>query len=101
MVLTSPWVTHRHPAFWDEPERFEPERFTPEREAARHRYAYFPFSGGPRACIGSYFSMLEAVIVVAMLARSYALTTLPDPVPLFTGITLRPQSAMPARITPR
>ena len=101
VVLVSPWVTHRHPAFWDEPERFEPERFTPEREAARHRYAYFPFAGGPRACIGSYFSMLEAVVVVALLMRSYDLTTPPEPIPLFTGITLRPRSAVPARITPR
>src|SRR5262249_37762030 len=44
----APWITHRHPAFWDEPDRFDPDRFTPERVRARHRFAYFPFSGGPR-----------------------------------------------------
>jgi cytochrome P450 len=101
VAVVSSWVTHRHPSFWDDPERFLPERFTPEREAARHRYAYFPFGGGPRACIGSYFSMLESVAVVAVLLSSYRLTTSSDPVPLFTGITLRPAAPMPCRITPR
>lgn len=48
-VLVSPWVTHRHPAYWTDPDRFDPERFMPEAEAARPRYAWFPFGGGPRA----------------------------------------------------
>ena len=51
-VVLAPWITHRHPAFWEQPERFDPQRFTPEQEKARHRYAWFPFGGGPRACIG-------------------------------------------------
>jgi cytochrome P450 len=97
-AVVSPWVTHRHPALWDEPERFNPERFTPELELVRHRYAYFPFGGGPRACIGSYFSMLEAVIVTAMLMRQFQITTPPGKVKLFTGITLRPGQAMPCHI---
>jgi cytochrome P450 len=101
VAVVSPWVTHRHPAFWDDPERFDPERFTPEKEKARHRYAYFPFGGGPRACIGQYFSMLEAIIVTAMLARAYELKSPSEPVPLFTGITLRPKKAMPCRIESR
>jgi cytochrome P450 len=101
VAVVSPWVTHRHPAFWDDPEKFDPERFTPEKEKARHRYAYFPFGGGPRACIGQYFSMLEAIIVTAMLARAYKLETSPEPVPLFTGITLRPKKPMPCRIEAR
>lgn len=100
-VITSPWVTHRHPAFWDEPERFDPERFSPEREAARHRYAYFPFGGGPRACIGQYLSMLEAVIVTAMVVRSYDVATADRKVPLFLGITLRPAGEMPATLSRR
>ena len=52
-VAVYPWCTHRHPRLWDDPERFDPDRFTPEREAVRHRYAWFPFGGGPRACIGA------------------------------------------------
>lgn len=101
VAVVSPWVTHRHPQFWEQPERFEPERFTPEREKARHRYAYFPFGGGPRACIGQYFSMLEAIIVTAMLARAFRLTSPTGPVPLLPGITLRPKRAMPCTIQAR
>ena len=100
-VFASAWVTHRHPDFWMYPERFNPERFTPAKEKARHRYAYFPFGGGPRACIGQYFSMLEAVIVVAMMMQSYRVTTSSDPVKLFTGITLRPDGPMPAKVEAR
>jgi cytochrome P450 len=100
-IVLSPWVTHRHPRFWDDPERFDPERFSPEREAARHRYAYFPFGGGPRACIGSYFSMLESVLVTAQVARAFRLVTEPGSVPLSTGITLRPQEPLPCRVVAR
>ncbi|MGQ0679674.1 MAG: cytochrome P450 [Actinomycetota bacterium] len=100
-VVVSPYVTHRHPAFWEDPERFDPERFTPEREKARHRYAYFPFGGGPRACIGQYFSMLEAIVVTAMLAQEFKFTSRPGPVKLFTGITLRPDQPVLCTIDPR
>ena len=101
VAVVSPWLTHRHPRYWDAPERFDPERFTPDLEKARHRYAYFPFGGGPRACIGQYFSMLEAIIAVAMLARAFTLTSPPGPVPLLPGITLRPRRAMPCDIERR
>jgi cytochrome P450 len=100
-TIVGTWATHRHPALWEDPDRFEPERFTPEREKARHRYAYLPFGGGPRACIGSYFSMLESVIVVATLLRAYGITTEHREVPLSTGITLRPAQAMPAQLIAR
>ena len=76
-VLNIPWITHRHPDFWDDPERFDPERFAPGRTAERHPYAYFPFGGGPRGCIGENLSLLTLVIVVAMLAGRYRLE--PDP----------------------
>ncbi|CAN5857776.1 cytochrome P450 [soil metagenome] len=100
-VFCSTWATHRHPDFWEDPERFDPERFTPEREKARPRYAYFPFGGGPRACIGQYFSMLEAVVVTALLIQSFKVTTPQGPVKLFTGITLRPEGAVPATVERR
>jgi cytochrome P450 len=100
-VVLSPWATHRHPSFWEESERFDPERFAPGRETQRHRYAYFPFGGGPRACIGQYFSMLEAVLVTAQLVRAFHLATEGGPVALSTGITLRPAETLPCRIAPR
>ncbi|HWA63274.1 MAG TPA: cytochrome P450, partial [Caulobacteraceae bacterium] len=58
-----PWVMHRHRRLWDEPERFDPDRFSPERSAGRHRFAYMPFGGGPRVCIGQGMAMNEAVII--------------------------------------
>jgi cytochrome P450 len=100
-VLVSPWVTHRHPEFWDEPERFDPERFTPEREAGRHRHAYFPFGAGPRACIGQYFSMLEAVIALAVIVREFEVESLAGDVPLAPRITLHPAAPVPCRLTQR
>ena len=100
-VAVSAWVTHRHPAFWEEPERFDPERFAPEREAERHRHAYFPFGAGPRACIGQYFSMLEAVIALAVIAQHYELSSLTERVPLAPRITLHPAAPVPCRLTAR
>ncbi|MFF5444170.1 cytochrome P450 [Streptomyces sp. NPDC012888] len=94
-VIVAPWVTHRHPRYWPDPDRFDPERFTPEAEAGRPRYAWFPFGGGPRACIGQHFSMLESVIALAMVLREYSLEPVDREVPVSTGITLR--AAGPAR----
>lgn len=71
-VMLSPYYTHRHPAFWDDPLRFDPERWAPEREAARHPYAYHPFATGQRICIGNNFSLLESHLLLAQLARRFA-----------------------------
>ncbi len=95
-VLVAPWVTHRSPELWEDPERFDPRRFAPEREAERHRYAWFPFGGGPRACIGQHFSMLESVLALAVLLRTYELEAVDQEVPVAAGITL--QATGPARV---
>jgi cytochrome P450 len=100
-VALSPWVTHRHPAFWPQPLRFDPERFTPEREAARHRHAYVPFGAGPRACIGQAFSMLEAVIALATIVRAFEIRAPDRPIPLVPRITLHPAAPVPCTLTPR
>lgn len=100
-VFVSPWVTHRHPRVWEQPQRFDPDRFTPEREQQRHRYAWMPFGGGPRACIGQYFSMLEATLVTASVVRAFGLHAPSGPVPLTTGITLRPAGCVPLTLVPR
>jgi cytochrome P450 len=100
-VVLSPWVTHRHPAYWPEPERFDPERFAPEREAGRHRHAWFPFGAGPRACIGQYFSMLEATIVLAMIVRAFEVRSPDVRIPLAPRITLHPGAPVPCALSPR
>ncbi|RKI67450.1 cytochrome P450 [Corallococcus sp. AB049A] len=95
-VDVSPYVTQRHPDFWEEPEAFRPERFAPEAAAKRHRFAYFPFSGGPRQCIGNSFAMMETQLVLATVAQRYRLREAPG----FTlepdsHLTLRPRGALP------
>ncbi|MEI5006552.1 cytochrome P450 [Streptomyces sp. PmtA] len=94
-VVVAPWVTHRHPRYWEDPDRFDPERFAPGAEKDRPRYAWFPFGGGPRACIGQHFSMLESVLALAMILRDYALDAVDERVPVDAGITLRAKG--PAR----
>jgi cytochrome P450 len=101
-VVVSQYATHRHPQFWHDAERFDPSRFTPEREQARHPHAYFPFGGGPRACIGSQFAMLEAVIAVAALLQHCNLRSELARIPVDTaGITLRPKGPVPIQPTRR
>jgi cytochrome P450 len=101
-VVVSQFATHRHPEFWEDSEAFEPARFAPDREAARHRFAYFPFGGGPRACIGSQFAMLEATIAIAVLLQRFSVRSEHGPVALDThGITLRPRGPVPIQLTPR
>ncbi|GAA2553197.1 cytochrome P450 [Winogradskya consettensis] len=73
-VLICPYTMHRHPGLWDNPDSFDPERFTPERQRGRARYAYIPFGAGPRVCVGSNLGMMEAVFIVAMLAREFRLS---------------------------
>lgn len=101
-VVVSQFATHRHPRFWEDPDAFDPGRFTAQREAARHRYAYFPFGGGPRACIGLHFAMLEATIAVAILLQRFEIHSEREDVALDTrGITLRPLQAVALRLTAR
>jgi cytochrome P450 len=100
-LMVAPWVTHRHPAFWEDPDRFDPMRFTPEREKARHRYAWYPFGGGPRACIGQHFSMLESTIALAGLLQHFEFAAVGEPPTCSNHITLRPTRDVPAVVTPR
>jgi cytochrome P450 len=72
-VVISPYVVHRSPSLWPEPERFDPDRFSPHRATGRHRFAYFPFGAGPRLCVGAQFAMLEVPLVAAMLLRRFAI----------------------------
>jgi long-subunit acyl-CoA synthetase (AMP-forming)/cytochrome P450 len=95
-VLTiSPWVTHRRPELWPDPERFDPDRFDPQRAAERPRFAYYPFGGGPRVCIARDMAMMELPLILATVLQRYTLRPVPGssaaPVP---GIVLRPRSGL-------
>ena len=91
-VLIVPWLLHRKPSLWENPDHFEPERFSPERSAARPRFAYIPFGAGPRVCIGAAFAMEEALLALAMIAQRYRLHLKPGhPVEPQGLITLRPR----------
>jgi cytochrome P450 len=101
-VMIAPWLLHRHVKLWDNPSLFDPERFSPERSAGRARFAYLPFGGGKRICIGAAFSLAEATILLATLAQRYSLRVAPghrvEPQGL---ITLRARYGMKMLLTPR
>ncbi len=95
VVLMSQYVTHRHPDFWPEPERFCPERFTPQQVAIQHRFAYFPFGEGSRMCIGKPFALMEMHLALATITQAYRLDLLADrPVVPQLATTLRPQGGL-------
>lgn len=101
LVLMSPYVLHRHPDLWENPEGFDPDRFAPDRAAPR-RGAYIPFITGPRKCIGEHFAMLEAVIMVATLLARYRLELVPGhKVGLEPSVTLRPDNGVMMRLRTR
>jgi cytochrome P450 len=71
ICIMSPYVMHRHPRFYPEPERFDPERFTPEARQSRPKFAYFPFGGGPRVCIGERFAWMEGTLLLASIVQNW------------------------------
>ena len=93
LLLTA--YTQRHPKYWPNPNEFDPENFSPDNIAARPRYAYFPFGGGPRQCIGNNFAQMEAQLIIATIAQRYRLrlvdgqTVEPEP-----SVTLRPRKGI-------
>ncbi len=91
MVTLSPFLTHRHPEFWEKPDQFFPEHFTEQRVRSRPRYAYYPFGAGPRICLGMHFALLEGALVLGELGQRYRFELLPgqDIQPHWSG-TLRP-----------
>jgi cytochrome P450 len=99
VVGICPFVLHRSPKLWENPEGFDPTRFSPAAKEARHKYAYLPFGGGPRTCIGNVFALTEATLVLAMIVKRFRLELLPghdlvlDPL-----ITLRPKGPLPMRV---
>ncbi|HEX8826471.1 MAG TPA: cytochrome P450 [Archangium sp.] len=94
-VVFSQYVMHRHPTYWEDPERFDPERFAPERKGSQPRYAYFPFGGGQRLCIGDSLAELHALVVMATVLQRYRLELEPGfRVEPEAGVTLRPANGL-------
>jgi cytochrome P450 len=98
-VIMSQWVVHRDPRWFDQPNEFRPERWLTEPSQSRPAYAYFPFGGGPRVCIGNTFAMLETILVVAAIAPRFRFELIaPERIKPWPSVTLRPASGMPAVI---
>ncbi|QIF01299.1 cytochrome P450 [Roseimicrobium sp. ORNL1] len=99
LVVVSPYATHRHPDFWEEPERFHPERFQAGRMEGLHRYAYFPFFGGRHRCIGQPLALIEGPLMRVLMTRHYRICPLPDhdyqPLP---GMVMRLRGGYPAHL---
>ncbi|WOJ88120.1 cytochrome P450 [Methylocapsa polymorpha] len=101
-ILISPWVTQRDPRNFEHPQIFDPDRWADESMKQTPKFAYFPFSGGERQCIGKSYAMMEAVLVLATIAQSWRLKLAPgarvEPQPL---VTLQPRFGMPMKIAAR
>ncbi len=100
--LVSPYTLHRRPEYWNEPEVFNPDRFSEENSKERPTYAYLPFGGGPRLCIGNNFAMLEMQLVLAILLRDFGVELLSpnqviEPEPM---VTLRPKGGVTLGLKP-
>jgi cytochrome P450 len=101
-VFISQWITHRDPRFFPDPERFDPERWRddPIRGGTLPRFAYFPFGGGPRVCIGAGFAQMEAALVLATIAQRFRFSLVPgQSIALLPSVTLRPRHGI--RVTAR
>ncbi|MEP6535356.1 MAG: cytochrome P450 [Bryobacteraceae bacterium] len=102
LCLMSPFVMHRNPEFFPDPERFDPERWTPEAKEQRPKFSYYPFGGGPRICIGERFAWTEGVLLLAAIAQKWQMRLDPEQqVAHRAQITLRTRYGMRMRLTER
>ncbi|AUV83790.1 cytochrome P450 [Salinigranum rubrum] len=101
-VMLSQWAVHRSSRYWDAPLEFDPDRWLDERADARHRFAYFPFGGGPRFCIGKQLSLLEARLIMGTVCQQYRLEyTRDEPFDLRGSLTMHPRQPMEMRLVER
>ncbi len=101
-VLLSPYLLHRHPRYWKDPEAFRPERFAPDHAAERPRFAYMPFAAGPRHCIGETFALYEMLVHLYKVARRYRLVRASnEPIALEAQINLRTRKPLFMRLETR
>ena len=101
-VFMSQWVMHHDPRFFDQPDAFNPDRWAGSLAKRLPTFAYFPFGGGPRVCIGKSFAMMEVVLLIAMIAQQFQFTLVPEhPVTLWPAFTLRPKHGIRMLLTKR
>jgi cytochrome P450 len=102
VVVTSPYIMHRHSRYFPDPQTFRPERFADGWEKTIPRFAYFPFSGGPRVCMGQSFALMEATLILATIAQHFELTLIPDQsIEMEPLVTLRAKQGIQMRVKQR
>lgn len=101
-LMLPQWAVHHSGRYWDDPEQFDPERWSDERSEDRHRFAFFPFGGGPRHCIGKHLALLEAKLIIATIASDYRLDFQGEtPLELLPSLTVHPRQEMAMRVEER
>ena len=101
-VFAFQWVTHRDPRFFDEPAAFKPERWANGASEQLPKYAYFPFGGGPRQCIGNYFAMMEIVLLLATIGQRFRFSMVEDhEVEVLPVLSLRPKNGIKVKLFDR
>ncbi|MEF8937340.1 cytochrome P450 [Halobacteriaceae archaeon SHR40] len=101
-IMLPQWAVHRSPTHWEDPDSFRPERWRTAESKGRHRFAYFPFGGGPRHCIGKHLAKLEAQIILAIVTKRFELEyTGTEPVELQPSLTIHPTDGMEMRLDER
>ncbi|MBW4601378.1 MAG: cytochrome P450 [Calothrix sp. FI2-JRJ7] len=95
------YIVHRHPEFWDNPEKFDPDNFLPSKVNQRPKFAYFPFGAGQRICIGKSFALMEATIILASIFQRFRLELVPQQIELDPTFTLRPKYGVKVKVWKR
>ncbi|MEB3215909.1 MAG: cytochrome P450 [Nostocales cyanobacterium 94392] len=99
LVNVAAFMIHRHPEFWENPEQFNPDNFLPEKVNQRPKFAYFPFGGGKRVCIGQNFALMEATIIIALISQRFKLELLPNQqIEIDPTFTLRPKNGIKVKV---
>ncbi len=99
VFFLSQWITHRNPRFWEKPDEFYPERFAPEESKSRPKFAYFPFGGGPRVCIGTQLALMEGQMILAMTLQKFRMSSVPgQKFTLAPQVTLSPVPGIEVKI---
>jgi cytochrome P450 len=101
-IVMSQWIMHHNPKYFPDPEKFDPDRWLDPSMQKLPRFAYFPFGGGPRQCIGNSFATMEATLLLATITQRFRMRSVPgnmvEPVPSFT---LRPKHGIPMTLQAR